>query len=202
MSDFVDYGKRDASLPAGCKDLIDVLKGRGTPEAARSGVTIFFSQFSQVSSPGYEPQRADRAVGTISDIAGYVKMLHRSRALNCDLWIVSLDPRIPITVTVWKMFHHLISACIEVRRDVPRMQAVLDFLLSHGLEIPKDLPSQVTFGPEVTLSSPCHISPLPRFPKRIAKLICDILRHVGVTDETKIGFIYQEVAGGTQVLAE
>ena len=116
MSDFVDYNKRDAELPPGCNDLIDLLTHAGEADVNLSD------------------QQYKGAVGRISDIPTYVRALFASPASSFDLWITGQW----IIVTVWKTFQSLISATVEIQYRPDQEGAVLNFMSSRGLEIPAD----------------------------------------------------------------
>jgi len=64
VSDFVDFNKRDVSLPPGCKDLIDLLKpGKAADLGSPGKVTAQFSQRESLR-------------GTVLELAGFMRRLY------------------------------------------------------------------------------------------------------------------------------
>ncbi|MGH7969602.1 MAG: hypothetical protein ACREIC_12830 [Limisphaerales bacterium] len=79
MSEFVNYNKRDVSLPLGCKDLIDVLKSPLSFDAPGFDAVIAQSKQGVACSI--------IALGTLTDISRHVKNVRSSRAVLGGVFI-------------------------------------------------------------------------------------------------------------------
>ena len=120
MSGFVNYGKRSVQLPAGCKDLIDVLQGR---PAAKSG--------AGVAAFGTKITRDSQATISVIDLLGPITDLLKSKAWSRALTVSSCDYALTVTVSV-SADELLVCFCA---REPAHAEAVLKFLSRHGLDV-------------------------------------------------------------------
>jgi hypothetical protein len=179
MPDFVNYNKRDVSLPPGCKDLIAVL--------AATEKTKLLEQWNRAN-----PQ-VHSSMGPITDIIKHVHTLYASPASCFNLWIMSIKPQ--IVVTVWKDFLSLVSASVEVKENSDEEHAVVLFYVKRGLRQSTEFPSWFTPNPNNPSCSFCYLSPLPSNFTEVALLIQDLLRDVGLTEEMELFYQYEEKSG-------
>lgn len=167
MSDFVNYNKRDVKLPPGCKDLIDVLRGR------------------RVATRDYSVN------GPVSDIAEHVRTIFGSTALFVCLDIAPADETSADILRDNERNSHVF---IRVQRASDQERAVRGFLSSRGLKAPED--SQVpkgVFYPDLPVSIGCEISPLPPTSTEVARLLTDLFRHLGFTEDVVVRYSYCEL---------
>jgi len=88
MSKFVNYSKRDFTLPPGCKDLIDVLQRRGVPRPIKS-----------IASVSEQPAvtRGCMTIARLSEVPRYIDRLVNSRSVLVTLMISTFDKRLTST---------------------------------------------------------------------------------------------------------
>jgi hypothetical protein len=128
MPDFVDYNKRDVSLPSGCKDLADLLK----PRAGAPDVDSFLKWFRS------RERRRESVMGTLADLPRHVSVLFASRAMACNLSLSLSDDR--LTASFQKLFLRDGTLSVTlVQERTSQEGALLEFLSSHGLRLPTNL---------------------------------------------------------------
>jgi len=173
MADFVNYNKREVTLPAGCKDLIDVLRPREGKPAGR---------------------RAESGIGPLSEIAEHVQGVFDSRGRISALQITSPDGR--IAANVRKKLGKHITALVTFQRGSEQEKAVRDFLASRGMQPPRDSEApKLFFFPDLPVQMFCEISPLSPDPLEVSRLILDLFRRVGLKDDALMDYHYFEVSG-------
>jgi hypothetical protein len=222
VPDFVDYNKRDVSLPPGCKDLIDLLKpgllsaAKDLVDIAKSGlppnVKDLINLPISTGNPDFDrlldrfkqgTRHRESATGPISDLPHHVQTLFASPALSHNLWFRTPDER--LTASLSRMLLRTVTASVTVEQKTDTERAVLEFLSNRGLEIPKNAGSPATFlidAPELPVYLICRISPLPSDSKEVAQLLLDLFRHTGLTNETVIRYDRFEVLESNPPLAE
>jgi len=166
MSQFVNFSKRSVTLPAGCKNLIDVLQHQGLQ---RMGDMVGPELNCAVSNGG-------TVKGKLCEIGQYVEMAYKSRALAFTLLVSSLDERIFLSVvhirggTIW--------ASVAVEKDTAQETAVRRFFARHGLHSPDDWVMPKQLYPGVAAPLIFGISPLPSGVAKLSALVVDFFREV------------------------
>jgi hypothetical protein len=108
MNKFVDFGKRDVDLPAGCKDLIDVLQ-RAEQRAA--------------------PKLATRSVWRLADVAAHVDRLTEAGAKAKNLAITWHEMNYVLLTSE----QGVISALTVIHENTQREQTVRGVFQEAGL---------------------------------------------------------------------
>ncbi len=125
MSKFVNYKKRNISLPAGCKDLIDLLK----PEQRRKVMD------SLGSNPNLNAMRDDSFIGSLSEIGNVINRALTSGAPMATLSVASMDEE--VSLALHRMGAENLSASvsfIQTQSSEEKMKAVFESL---GLPVPR-----------------------------------------------------------------
>ena len=191
VPDFVNYNKRDVSLPPGCKDLIDLLKPALSAkdlvaDISKSGLSPTVMDLINLPTSTGNPEfdrllkrlkdgtrRRESAMGPISDLPHHVETLFASPALSYTLWLTTTDQR--LTTSFHKMLlRRQVTASVTVEEKTDQERAVLEFLSSRSLKIPKNAGLPVAFNidaPNLPVYLICQISPLPPNPKDAAQLL-------------------------------
>lgn len=175
MSKFVDYSKRDVTLPLGCKDLIDVLLPRRVP---RPGI------------PSEQPAvtRGFQTMDRLSEIPRYVAMLATSKSEHFTLMISAVDDRLSVLLN--RTESEEISVFIFAAGDVERERGILEFSQRHGLRVIRD-PHSAADGERVLGLK----NPLPSTPSQLSKIITELLCSVyALTEESVIQFLNYDIA--------
>ena len=182
MSDLVNYNKRSIALPAGCKDLIDVLRRRG-----REKTDLLLERCNRA-----KVTRDESETGPLSDLAKHVRTVLGSSALFSTLCIRSPDDR--LTANVGKMLGIKIRASVTFRKGSDQERAVREFLSSRGLEPADDSETPKTFLPDMPIEIICELSPLSSDPAEVARLMVELFRHVGLNEDAPMHYHLDEAS--------
>jgi hypothetical protein len=163
MSTFVNYGKRSIQLPAGCKDLIDVLQGR---------------RAQQISAPaGRECQvRDDSFTAKVTDLLQPIADFLKSKALMRNMFISGPNDMVSVGVRVNVEGVHLSICALD---EPVRNEAVLNFLARRGFQKPQPHGMPKTFVADAPTWTSYEVIPAPSDPLALSSLIELALRDVG-----------------------
>jgi hypothetical protein len=177
MSQFVDYNKRNLTLPPGCKDLIDVLRSPSSSDV--QGLTV--------SDGGV-------LAGRLTEIEKYVAMVFVSRARVFSLTIK--PPGEPLAVDFVRTDDGRIWGCVVVKKGSGREIAMQSFIKRRGLPTPEDAGTIGQFQAGLLVVLVDRISPLPAEVADLARLVSDLFRNVcGLADDSKLSFQHYEITG-------
>lgn len=129
----------------------------------------------------------EKTTGPLSDLAKHIRAVFTSRALAVHLWIRPVVDE-DFSVTCWKMILPEVRASLNVKQGSNKERAVLDFLSSRGLDLPKDTPLPESFLPDLPVYLIPDITPLPQKPESAAELISSLFKHVGVGDDAIMSY--------------
>jgi hypothetical protein len=160
MNEFVNFKKRGVTLPRGCKDLIDLL----APPVQQ---TLERAQHAVVT-------RNETIAGTLSEVGRYVQMTFESRGLMFTLVISSPDRRLEVDLSRMKGGELWASAVFQ--RDREQEQAVREFFVRRGLEVPEDSGTPSHFFADLPVQLIYPISPLPGDAASLSALLMDLFR--------------------------
>lgn len=183
MAEFVNYNKRNISLPPGCKDLMDVLRGRKGAEAER---LLELYKHAKVT-------RGGEARGSLSDLEDHVRSIFQSHGTQSSLVIRPPDDL--ISADVEKSLDEGISAFVWYQHGSELEQTVRDFLTQRGLELPNDS-KPTSFTPNLPYQIICKLSPLPSGPEEVSRLLLELFRHAGLSDDAPMLFRHNEISEG------
>ena len=182
MARFVNYQKRGIELPPGCKDLIDVLKGKAKAKAPDT----FTGKCEPVPKSDLFPS------GGIAQIERYVMRLLVSSAKFAALTVSSLDVQV-----VAGLYRHPDENAFDLmlfvlRKDKELEQSIREFFRRRGIEHTLDY---LCSGVERNYMRGLKY-PLPSDSKQVAVLLADLLTTVyGLDAEAGLAFVYHETAG-------
>jgi hypothetical protein len=187
MSKFVNYKKRSVMLPAGCKNLFDVLHPHGLPKHVGKVHTGAISPNEPATVT-----RGESFLGVLSDIDKYVAMVFESRARSFILMVTPPDEQ--FTVDVHRMEGLRMRASVVVQTGTEQERAVRSFFAQRGLQIPEDSGMPQMFVPGVPVQTLCDISPLPSKALLLSQLLADLLRGTfGLSDDSQLCFRHYEI---------
>jgi len=180
MSQFVNYNKRGFTLPAGYKDLIDILElSRRRAEAHKASVS---------SRPLQIREEHFRTAG-LGQIGRYVSMLLGSPAKLIVLRVTYRNDRDPVVLHRSESANSF--AIILHASDAHREQAIRAFFAQQGIQPFQDCPTSEAGRPEEGRSL---IYPLPLDASRATNLTAELLRGVyGLSDVAGLDFRYYEL---------
>jgi len=172
MAKFVNYGKRSVTLPAGCKDLIDLLQPGGRGKVASEAEP----------APEIRQERFQRS--GLLQIGRFIAMLVASSTKAFVLLITMRDDCFPLALCAQQgqpvVELHL---CAE---DLDRARAIRRFLRRVGVKPVQDLPV-----PEVFKSLSYQ---MPRDARDITSVVDGLMRRVyGLDDVAGLRFLYYEI---------
>ncbi len=180
MARFVNYQKRGVELPPGCKDLIDVLKGKWKAKADN----VFAGKWEAVPKPDLFPS------GGIGQIERYVTRILVSPAKFAALIMSSLDKQV-----VTGLYRHPCADTFDVvlfvrRNDEALEQAIRGFFKERGIDHTLDYLCSGGVEPNYMRALKY---PLPSDAKQTAGLLADLLKGVFALDaEAGLAFAYHE----------
>jgi|GEM_PF-3563517 len=181
MAKFVNYRKRNASLPPGCKDLIDVLD----PKAKK---TAFASLTPAQKSEMEKLQRdIDRAQSRFETTVGYLCDLERLvfRIYQCDALSASLQMG-PLDNLLFHLDHHQIpsferslEASVWAEEGSDLYVKTTAFLAARGLKSPPGPEVHGNFwAPGIPVTLVRNLVPIPPDAPSFARLAEDFFREV------------------------
>lgn len=172
MADFVNYNKRSIDLPPGCKDLIDVLRGRapGQEEASR---TIPSRAFTSEQLSSFKIERDEKVSGPLSALGERVLSLYQCGEGGAVLLIETPDSRLSVGL----LKRENITAWVNFQPSLRYGQIVRDFLSERGMN-PSSLPVEIMRT----------LSPLPAEPAEVSRLLLDLFHALGLKDDTLMSF--------------
>ena len=184
MSKFVNYKKRKVTLPAGCKNLMDLLE----PHPLRG-----LHDIHDILASGELPASTRKwvATGTLADIARSVAPVFESRALAFTLDISLSGDQL---VGVGRFGDGEMWSALSVQAGTDRERSVRDFFTRQSLRLPEDTDMPSCFSPELPMHVRYDIIPHPTDAPHLARLLSDLLREVfGLNDESELSFNYVEI---------
>ena len=184
MAQFVNYNKRDCTLPPGCKDLIDVL--RPSRERTESGVARAISWPSAIRE-----HRFDTA--GLAQIGRYVEMLLQSRAKLFTLMVTTPDDE--FKAVLYRSESESTTAIIPLAKDARTELGLRAFFDQQGIRPLVDckLPD-VGSG----YTDRCLVYPFPLEAARATSLTAELFRDVyGLSHEAGLDFRYYEVGAAS-----
>lgn len=188
MSKFVDYKKRSIALPAGCKDLSDLLKAHVLPSAGNATPTIY-------RPPVFE--RKESMAGKISDIEKYIGMVFAMPTGTVTFVVNPSDGG--FSINVFRMDARGIDAHVRVRGGTDQEKAVRLFFVQRGLEVPRESGMPEPFHPGIPWETCFDISPLPTEAALLSKFVTDLLREVfRLNDSSELQLHYVETREAAQ----
>lgn len=186
MSKFVNYKKRSVALPAGCKNLIDLLGPHGVPKLVGS---VPAGSISPHERPTVT--RGESVAGRLSGIEKYVTMVFESRTPSFILLITPPDERFRIQAD--RMQDGKMRVSVMVQAGTDRERAVRSFLAYRGLQVPEDAEMPPQFIPDLPVHITYDISPLPSEASVLSRLIAGLSRDAfGLSDDSELRFRYYE----------
>ena len=182
MARFVNYQKRGIELPPGCKDLIDVLKGKAKAKVPGA----FAGKWGPVPKPDLFPS------GGIAQIERYVVRVLASAVKFAALTISSLDEQV-----VAGLYRHPDENAFDLmlfvlRKDKELEQSIREFFRQREIEHTLDY---LCSGVEANHMRGLKY-PLPSDSKQVAMLLADLLTNVyGLDAGAGLAFAYHKTAG-------
>jgi hypothetical protein len=149
MSKFVNYKKRGISLPAGCKELIDLLE----PGKRRKVNELL------APSPDVKVTRDDSFISSLSDIGKPIGDTLASRARMTMLAVTSLDDK--LSLDVHRMGAETLSTSVtftQTPASERRMKAIFE---RSGRQVPPDSGAPGHFLKDLPVQCIYRISPEP-----------------------------------------
>jgi hypothetical protein len=173
MSKFVNYKKRDISLPGGCKDLMDVI--------TQGKTHVSLSHFHNAAHELPEGE-GKTILGTIADIPKYVLKALGPSSGNFVLMIQS--PNHWLAVNIQGLGIDTVSAFVWFPDDPERKKIVQAFFQHHSLEVPNDTEVLAQFlFPDQPVTLTFAIKPEPGDAQGLANLTMDLFRHCCASGE-------------------
>ena len=175
MADFVNYNKRDASLPAGCKDLLDVLYQK-SQSAECLGAEDKMRHIVRKGTLAMVESNVSRALQSRSPHL----LLSISPPAKCLQFVLQRQPVVGMLARVQVTMGS--STEIDLRR----------FLEVRGFRTP-DQSVPKFFSPNLPVEMNCDISSAVGDPGGIVKLATDLFREVcRLSDKEELTFLYCE----------
>jgi len=177
VSYFVNYKKRDVTLPWGWTDLIQVLLATKHSPNAPPG--------AQEHQEGYT---SCEIVKPLSQIEKYVSLVVDSKTA-LSLHILPFAGK-QLGFAIQKLPSNEVQASVTIRMQTQDETSVRRFWEARGFKAPdKSVPS--FFNPDLPVDMICDISPLPADDAQVAKLAADFFREVcGLNDQSELAFYY------------
>jgi hypothetical protein len=171
MSEFVNYNKRDISLPKGCKDLADVLQGKGE---------------GKPNLPGNH----EESLGRLAELDEWAARAFESHAKMLQLQVWTSEQAATL------MLHRRgrkTGASVTVRGGSSTEEKVKAVFERKGLATPQGSPLPKTlFFPES--STTYDLTPFSKDAASFSALAKDLLKNVcGLEDESPVWFRYMEL---------
>ncbi len=179
MNEFVNFKKRGVTLPAGCKDLIDLLRSKAKPSIERT------QRLTRT--------RNETVTGALSDVGKYVRMAFDSRGAIFILVITPADHRLEVDVV--RMEGEEPRASLTFPKDPEAERAVREFFTRTGLQLPDDSEMPPGFFPNLPMRLVYDVLPLPRDAAGVSAFIADLLRQCGkLENDAPLSFHIEEVS--------
>jgi hypothetical protein len=184
MSDFVNYSKRSVVLPAGCKDLIDVLRqDRPNLEWLEKYLGIDLSRTIA---------RGGMVKGTFLDIEKHVQRAATASALMFILNIIPNGER--FTFRLHQLYQRPLEAIIELETGTPQAAALRRSLAARNLRTPDDVPVAGLLFSDLPWRLTLPIEPLPANTAALARVISELLRETNsLAPEPELAFHHHEL---------
>lgn len=184
MSEFVNYNKRSVTLPSGCKNLSDLLKG--SPEGLHSLVGGTDLDLSKAIP------RSEVIRGTLSEISTHVDWFWKSRALSSSLMVSPHNSQLQFNLE--KIGQLDKSAHVSIIMGTSEENAVRKFFQRHGLQMPENSILPACFSPDLPVRLICDISPVPSEAWLLSVFVADLLHEVcGLKDDAELNFVHYEL---------
>ena len=186
MSEFVNYNKRDISLPKGCKDLADLLK-RG-----RKGLSAYDS-LATMPKPGQHMEILNhlQASGGLEQLEGMLTKFFGSSAEGCSLSVASAnDVRLVLERTKDGAVGFL-----SFIHNAKREHEMRELLTRYGLEQPPTSSKNIgfpTFIPGAPVWGAYDLRPIPSEPVKRKALFGDLFRAMASTSEISLEYRFYE----------
>jgi hypothetical protein len=185
VSEFVNYNKRGITLPAGCKDLAEVLRRkalRKTHWVVPAGKLI--AQVTTKSEKNFS--------GTLGAIRLHVAKVYLSRAQLVGLSISPPDDS--YSVEVFRMDGQELAACMTFGNDRERERTVRAFCAAHSLHVPRETSLPDTSSPDPPFEFSYLISPMPSEHQMLSKIATDFFLEIcQVNEKSLLKFCYFEI---------
>jgi hypothetical protein len=186
MSKLVNYKKRSVALPAGAKNLVDVLKGGGATQPAPT--------VHHPATLPYDPSTVSRSEtfsGGIPDLEKYVAMVFESRAFSFMLTVIPMNER--IAFEAFRGADDVLSASVSVRFNTDLERAVRCWFVQRDIPVSEDSEMPPQFLPDQPVEVNYEISPVPSEASTLSKLAADFFREaLSLTDESPLTFTFYE----------
>jgi hypothetical protein len=190
MSDFVNFRKRGVSLPAGCKDLIDVLHPASAPAA---GATVLSGSVRPLAWEGPTVTHGHRSSGGLHQVAGFLARLFESRSELSTLMISSAAE--DLTAMFYLRGAERVFVLILIANNPKLERAVRSFYRERGIlpvrsyPIPKQEGGGLGWG---------LVFPMPSLPIETVRLTSDLLRTTSSAgEEAELRFRYYQPVPGS-----
>ena len=167
MSDFVNFNKRSVTLPSGCKDLIDLLKGPAATTAGfnskHAGDSALAGMLTITLGKSFQ--------GGVADIGKHLGAVFASAQL-CSTLIVA-PPNAEFSFQVLRMRDQFTRAEFIVTES-EQEQNLRDVFIGRGLDVPEACGTPMGFDPDLPIQTCFQISPRPAEPELLSKLVMDL----------------------------
>ena len=179
MDEFVNYKKRDISLPPGCKDLLDLVRASNAPPDAL---------YPAEPPLGSEPDAIELS-GHLRDLEKYAAMVYESAAKNATLEIAPIGETESLPpIHIQRSTCLPLSLNITVEDGTEQERAIRDYFTKHGFPTPKEMEIPNVFLPKwpvyslFTLVCPAEVS-------KLAQILAELLLVAyGVNEESVLTF--------------
>lgn len=182
MSQFVNYNKRNITLPPGCKNLIDVLKSQessgsltpGLPQGIACGGTV-------------------RA--RLSEMSKYVQMAYQARGPLFSLAVSPADERISFEITLLRDL--IRSAAVLVPVGTGAEAAVRSFFSARKVKLPEQKEITGQFYPQAPVYLIFTLEPMPPDAIALAQLATDLFCEVcALSDSSEVTYRHGAILDG------
>lgn len=204
MSEFVNFNKRDISLPAGCKDLFDLLQR----SSRRKNPSL---QQPLMQSPDFSKMRelmakvkqgpSIQTKGLIADAGKYIDMVLRSTATTACLTVSTINKHLEWSFHNYQFKEKEISASVQVEMKTNEQKELKGFCDRHGFEAPDDSDTPGFFNPQLPVYLTCEIEPLPLDASSIIRLLNDLFGETcDMAENGEVEITYDEATYPPEVL--
>jgi hypothetical protein len=163
MNEFVNFNKRDVSLPPGCKDLTDLLRPKTGPSIERPRRLT--------------ATRSETVTGVVADVGKYIQIAFESPEAMFALAISTSDGRLEVNALRVEGEEPWVS--LTFPKDTEEERVVRKFFARKGLQVPEDHVTPTGFFPKLPVHFIYHISPVPGDAAGVAALMTDFFRQCG-----------------------
>ncbi len=174
MSQFVNFNKRDFTLPPGCKDLIDLLVPPRKRVRRKGGAQL---------SPPPKLQHERFATAGLAQLDRLVGMLLDSSA---DSFVVSISATgLNFPVSLYRIKAERVMAIVLITTDMPESEAVKEFFIARKL-------SPLVNSPQEEIGT--FVYQLPTQRATLTALLVELLKGVyALGEDTGLEFRYCEI---------